>query len=95
MTDEDADYDYFMKFIETVTNMTLNDFHVFYDYEDNERLANIDLRELVEFVIDKIFISLLHYVDLTHVGNVIRFIHRTITLYAHPIGMLSMMCMWY
>lgn len=49
---EEEDYDYFMEFVGTVANLTLDNFHTLYDYEDDERLENIDFRELVEFVND-------------------------------------------
>lgn len=49
-TADDEDYEYLMEFIETIANLTLDNFHMLYEYEDDERLANINLRDLVESV---------------------------------------------
>lgn len=43
-----------MDFIESMANLTLNNFDTLIDYETDERLANINLRELVEFVNDRL-----------------------------------------
>lgn len=39
-----------MDFVESMANLTLENFDTLTDYELDGRLANIDLRELVEFV---------------------------------------------
>lgn len=39
-----------MDFIESMANLTLDNFETLKDYENDKRIANIDLKELVEFV---------------------------------------------
>lgn len=39
-----------MNFVETMANLTLSDFSPLYDYEEDDRLMNVNLRELVQFV---------------------------------------------
>lgn len=50
LTSEHGDYSYFMDFVETMANLTLDNFETLVDYGSDERIADINLRELVEFV---------------------------------------------
>lgn len=54
ITTDDEDYSYFMEFIEVMANLTLDNFETLTAYEADDRIGNIDLRELVEFVISRI-----------------------------------------
>lgn len=56
ITHSDDDYSYFIKFIDSMANLTLDNFDTLIDYANDERIANINLRELVEFVNARIFI---------------------------------------
>lgn len=44
------EYGYFMNFIETMANLTLTEFGSLYDFEQDERLMNVNLTDLVQFV---------------------------------------------
>lgn len=39
-----------MNFVETMANLTLTEFSTLYDFEQDERLMNINLTEMVQFV---------------------------------------------
>lgn len=46
----DGDFEYFSQFVETIANLTVDTIYSVFDYDDDERLRDIDLRELVEYV---------------------------------------------
>lgn len=50
MSSDDDEYEYFMGFVATMTNLTSDSFFMLFDYESDERLDGINLRELVEYV---------------------------------------------
>lgn len=39
-----------LEFLEIMSNITLDRFHELYEYESNERLKHVNLRDLVEYV---------------------------------------------
>ncbi|XP_055307141.1 sodium channel protein Nach-like [Sitodiplosis mosellana] len=46
----DADFEYLSQFVETISNFTLERIHTIFEYGKDDRLRDINLRELVEFV---------------------------------------------
>lgn len=46
----DEDFEYFSRFVETIANLTLDKIYGIFEYGEDERLRDLDLRELVEFV---------------------------------------------
>lgn len=46
----DRDFEYFSRFVETMANLTLDKMYTVFDYGEDERLRDVNLRELVEFV---------------------------------------------
>jgi hypothetical protein len=49
------EYDYFMNFVHTMANLTLTEFSTLYEFEQDERLMNVNLTDLVQFVSKQIF----------------------------------------
>lgn len=46
----DKDFEYYSQFVETIANLTLDRIYSVFNYGEDERLRNLNLRELVEFV---------------------------------------------
>lgn len=50
ISSEHEEFEYFMNFVETMANLTLSDFSALYDYEEDERMMNVDLAAMVQYV---------------------------------------------
>lgn len=50
VTQNDTDFEYLSKFVEIISNLTLERIYTVFDFEDDDRLRYINLRELVVFV---------------------------------------------
>lgn len=50
ISSDHEEFEYFMNFVATMANLTLSDFSALYDFEEDERLMNVNLTELVQYV---------------------------------------------
>lgn len=50
VTQNDTDFEYLSKFVEIISNLTLERIYTVFDFGDDDRLRYINLRDLVAFV---------------------------------------------
>lgn len=97
ITSDDGEYSYFMDFIESMANLTLDNFETLVEYETDGRISNIILRELVEFVNKYLFSNLIitcrfRSHTYSHKSTYYRFIQEKILRFVHSTQMPSIMC---
>lgn len=61
MSANDEDFEYFSRFVETIANLTVDKIYGIFEYGEDERLRDLNLRELVEFVRKTIVLNFRFY----------------------------------